>query len=86
MGADFEDRLVVRQRQVAVDRGAGGSPLLSEPEPRIYVCAASRGPAGVVQEYAKAFARALDPDIVVNQQPLANRLRRRSRAVVEVPR
>ena len=44
--------------------------LLTEPEPRIYVCAASREQAGVVHEYAKAFAREVDPDIVVNQREI----------------
>jgi phage terminase large subunit-like protein len=44
--------------------------LLVEPEPRIYVCAASREQAGVVHEYARSFARHVDPDIDVNQREI----------------
>src|SRR5918994_2029883 len=44
--------------------------LISVPNPRVYVAAASREQAGVVHEYAPDFARALDPDIDINQREI----------------
>jgi phage terminase large subunit-like protein len=44
--------------------------LLTHPEPRVYVAAASREQASVIHEYARSFALAIDPDIVVNQREI----------------
>jgi phage terminase large subunit-like protein len=44
--------------------------LLTIPDARIYVAAASREQASVIHEYARDFARAADPDIDINQREI----------------
>lgn len=44
--------------------------LITVPTARVYVAAASREQASVVHEYARDFARAIDPDIDVNQREI----------------
>ncbi len=44
--------------------------LLTVPNPRVYVAAASREQASVVHEYARDFARAVDPGIEINQREI----------------
>lgn len=44
--------------------------LLTTKDARVFVAAASREQAGVIHEYARSFAQALDPDIDVNQREI----------------